>query len=1302
MHEKITTVLNTISGESASDRPVAVIVPSESQLSRTSNSAERCETRHFVSAGTEATRYRVGNDTLIVLAADREDDDALCRDLGERIRVLGQVDADAVARVQASDLISNSRWIRLAGHPQTQLCDTQHWSLRHRVQIARSVVEALRRCHQMGIHHGGLCESAIEALHRSEGAAGGPVPWLNLLGVDDGAEAAAAASRHRSFSASHPLAAEQADVEALSDWLRRWLRPLAAASEARDESDWPARLRARWSHGLRSDAIIGLDDWERWLTESVPESWQATGESSASAPKTSSIPHDGTAERNVSMAANVVAQPSTLDDETVEKPFDAVASADPFDPAEDQTTEHSGQCGDLPAPAVPERLGRYRVGQLVGQGGMGTVYRGTDELTGETVAIKVLRPRGDIAQAVRRFRKEARLLAEVQNDHVTRLHHIGSHADLHFMVMEFVEGISLKEFLSHRDSSSESSSLRLIAELAAALVDAHESGIVHRDIKPENILLQTTADGMRGRADADSDRFDLERSRLKLSDFGIARHIDQSASMEVTAAGSILGTPRYMSPEQCMADGSVTPATDVYAIGITVFELLAGRVPFDADDPMKLAAMHCFDEPPSLRRFNPDVSDATVALVHRCLQKAPEKRFADAADLLESIQRLLRGTPSDAESHPPLPPHDPDRLFRKAVSWELQSAAADLWPLVSDTQRINHALNLPAVDYELKRDETALRKLGSFRIGGVQVGWEEFPFEWIEGERMGVLRHFHTGPLEWFMNVVSVEPSDNGGTRLTHEVRIQWRNLIGRALSKVEADWKGFRKLETLYRRLDRSLQGRHRELDEARRSDECVDPFVDSPRLSSAVRSRLDAGRDQLIDAGILPEVADRLVDHLGHASAVTLSRLRPIELAHQWGQPDDQVIDAMIVAAQNGWLTIRWEVLCPRCRVSASEALNLRDIKEHTDCVACDAAFRSDLASAIELVFRPHHDIRAVDDAEYCTGGPAAAPHVIAQLRLAAGECLDFATELTPGVYQIRWPDSRSTRSIEVRDVGGRRSCESRYPDMADDRDAHAAIGVRSGRVRFRLQNESSGFAMVRLERCVRRDDCLTAAIATAIPRFRTVFPDQLVDSDATVRTDRMSILCTDIAEIDDAESNWGEARVYRRIRELSDAIASIARRHRGTVVKSVGHRLQMVFAASSDAAEASREIHRVANAMPPDSLGRPAGQRAASSDDGENSPETLRDTAMSSENLPLSVGVALHRGPLLIVSANDRFDYVGGTVRSVERLAADAGSGLVWSSSVYEEPGVATQYAEFIDRGRAVVSGSPPMSTLRWTDA
>jgi predicted Ser/Thr protein kinase len=236
---------------------------------------------------------------------------------------------------------------------------------------------------------------------------------------------------------------------------------------------------------------------------------------------------------------------------------------------------HARESSTRPRPTLEPGtiVGRYRLEEKLGQGGMGVVFRATDLSDDAQVAIKILWSSGmDSMQAIRRFQKEARLLAGVQNDFVTRLHEVGEDNGLYFLAMEYVQGTTLKHWLAESGPIDERTSLILISDIARGLLEAHAKGIVHRDIKPENVLLQNL----------DPASNDLLTKRVKLSDFGIARQVEQSVSMEVTQAGALLGTPRYMSPEQCRGSKEIGPQADVYSLGITLYELLAGAPPYSA------------------------------------------------------------------------------------------------------------------------------------------------------------------------------------------------------------------------------------------------------------------------------------------------------------------------------------------------------------------------------------------------------------------------------------------------------------------------------------------------------------------------------------------------------------------------------------------------------------------------------------------------------------------------------------------------------------------------------------------------
>ena len=251
---------------------------------------------------------------------------------------------------------------------------------------------------------------------------------------------------------------------------------------------------------------------------------------------------------------------------------------------------------------------------------------------------------------------------------------------------------------------------------------------------------------------------------MKLSDFGLARHVVESESLNMTQAGAIVGTPLYMSPEQCSGRGPIGPATDVYAMGVTLFHLLAGRPPFVGETSLGVIAMHRNEPPPPLRDLNAAVSDGVGQIVAKAMAKRPEGRYADAGEMLLDLERLLRGEPTGLEVHPRLPDADPRDVIRYDFRWELDASPRQLWPHVSNTERLNRAVGLPAVDFTDEPDpDGGVRRFGQFRKAGIVAGWREHPFEWVEGRRMGVLREYRKGPFKWFVSIVELPAPGRGG-----------------------------------------------------------------------------------------------------------------------------------------------------------------------------------------------------------------------------------------------------------------------------------------------------------------------------------------------------------------------------------------------------------------------------------------------------------------------------------------------------------------------------------------------------------
>jgi serine/threonine-protein kinase len=277
---------------------------------------------------------------------------------------------------------------------------------------------------------------------------------------------------------------------------------------------------------------------------------------------------------------------------------------------------------------------KYRLEARLGVGGMGTVYRARHLLIDRTVAVKVLSQRfveDDAAQM--RFRREAKAAGRLQHPNAVAVTDFGQTADGYvYIVMELLEGRTLREILAKEAPLDTARSVALMLQAAAAVAAAHEAGIIHRDLKPANIFVVQNAE---------------IPSVVKVLDFGIAKlaaeTLEEEDAHTLTQVGAMIGTPRYMSPEQC--DGAeLTPAADVYSLGVILYEMLTGLVPFSGSTPLAIAMKHTSELPRPPREVIPSIPEGLEAIVLHALEKSPADRPADAAEfrreLLAMAERL--------------------------------------------------------------------------------------------------------------------------------------------------------------------------------------------------------------------------------------------------------------------------------------------------------------------------------------------------------------------------------------------------------------------------------------------------------------------------------------------------------------------------------------------------------------------------------------------------------------------------------------------------------------------------------------
>jgi len=288
--------------------------------------------------------------------------------------------------------------------------------------------------------------------------------------------------------------------------------------------------------------------------------------------------------------------------------------------------------------APGQQVGNYQVLSRLGVGGMGAVYLAEHPIIGKKVALKVIhRELAGNREVISRFYQEARAVNLIGNQHIVEIHDFGQSPDGdHFFIMEYLDGKTLAQVLTRERIFEVGRALHIAAQIADALASAHDAGVIHRDLKPDNVMLC-----MRG-----SD-YDF----VKLLDFGLAKLMLEGSAQKLTAAGVILGTPQYMSPEACESK-KVDQRADIYALGVLLFQMLTGQVPFDGESMGSILIKQVIEAPPAPRGLSPLIPPAVEQIILRCLAKSPDARFQTMAQLRE----VLRDPDRYLATSPPMMP----------------------------------------------------------------------------------------------------------------------------------------------------------------------------------------------------------------------------------------------------------------------------------------------------------------------------------------------------------------------------------------------------------------------------------------------------------------------------------------------------------------------------------------------------------------------------------------------------------------------------------------------------------------------
>jgi serine/threonine-protein kinase len=313
--------------------------------------------------------------------------------------------------------------------------------------------------------------------------------------------------------------------------------------------------------------------------------------------------------------------------------------------ANPDTATFCGGCGEFFALSLEPGsvlASRYEVRALVGRGGMGVVYRAYDRVLDDEIALKVLRPDAKAADLAKRIRSEIKLARHIRHPNVCAIHDYGEDGQWRFISMELIEGHDLKQIIRDRGAFSFGEGCEIALQVAAGLAAVHQAGIIHRDLKAANIMLDAAG-------------------TVRLMDFGIARRVTPGTTASLTLSGQVVGSPEYMSPEQARGE-ALDARSDIYSLGVVLFEVFGGKVPFQGDTPVATILKHLQEPPPLEPERRGRVPEAICPVLRKALAKSREDRYGSVSEMAAAIESARResvrlgATPTATQWRSALPP----------------------------------------------------------------------------------------------------------------------------------------------------------------------------------------------------------------------------------------------------------------------------------------------------------------------------------------------------------------------------------------------------------------------------------------------------------------------------------------------------------------------------------------------------------------------------------------------------------------------------------------------------------------------
>ena len=548
-----------------------------------------------------------------------------------------------------------------------------------------------------------------------------------------------------------------------------------------------------------------------------------------------------------------------------------------------------------------------------------------------------------------------------------------------------------------------------------------------------------------------------------------------------------------------------------------------------------------------------------------------------------------------------------------------------VWPVLSNTDWFNRALGLPAVQYDFQaRAEGGSSTTARARVAGLEIVWQELPFEWLEPEFYRVRRVIQRGPLREAIVALELQPQPSG-TRVIISSEVLPRNSLGKWMAEKILLPKTRHDARAIVRHVGEFLRG---------------NKHVALPRLTvhPVNETALRAGLDKLRRIALSSDRIELLERLIRESADVELTHIRPFAIAKKWNADRWDVLALFLHATRCGLLDFRWEILCPNCRSSRNQLVNsLSGISRTSHCDVCQIEFDAEFDKSVELKFAVNEAIRPRQEQTYCLAGPGGKPHVISQMWLEPGQERSWKLPPLTRPFRLRSPQVKGSRTLDPEELGELRPAFIRT--KASGFEVEYGQPNSSDSV-ARVHNPNAFPVVLSLDQVGWSEDILTAARVTNWQEFRDLFAHEVISPAEDITVGSQVVLFTDLRGSTAMYRSIGDAPAYALVRDHFAILTEVVRNHHGTVVKTIGDAVMACFSRVDEALEAVRDMNRkLAKDLPA---------------------------------VPLTLKASLHEGPCLAVNANDRLDFFGTTINLAARMVSCCqGGDLVVSDELYHRP-------------------------------